>query len=266
MYAIDRRGPASSSPSSRNSSVTRFELTRATPARWPNASSSSTRCSPASDVMHSVSVFKRPAIDYFRATRGLLVLTNKRLLYLGLEPRDLLAAPDLPPTFEERSLSHRHAGPRLGRSHVLRLRKAVVIQTPNETLKLGVPSSTWPKADLDDRRDGCSTRQSRGADRAGAAIPRERAEAQRKAAKRIDASRSSTPCDAATRSAASPRSGIPRPTSCGSGTSCPDNKIRVGAGADGAAGALARERVSDEAYRSVQSRCAIEHHAQTNAV
>jgi len=42
---------------------------------------------PGEHVVHSVSVFKRPAIDYFRATRGLLVLTNKRLLYLGLEPR-----------------------------------------------------------------------------------------------------------------------------------------------------------------------------------
>src|SRR5579885_1595234 len=52
---------------------------------------------PGEQVYRMVSVFKRPAISYFRATRGLLVLTNKRLLYLGLEPRDLLAAPDLPP-------------------------------------------------------------------------------------------------------------------------------------------------------------------------
>ena len=57
---------------------------------------------PGERVHRQVSVFKRPAIDYFRATRGLLVLTDRRLLYLGLEPRDLLAAPDLPPTFEER--------------------------------------------------------------------------------------------------------------------------------------------------------------------
>src|SRR5262249_30314976 len=57
---------------------------------------------PGEHVIRSVSVFMRPAIEYFRATRGLLVLTDKRLLYLGLQPRDLLAAPDLPPTFEER--------------------------------------------------------------------------------------------------------------------------------------------------------------------
>ena len=57
---------------------------------------------PGEHVVRMVSVFKRPAINYFRATRGLLALTNQRLLYIGLEPRDLLAAPDLPPTFEER--------------------------------------------------------------------------------------------------------------------------------------------------------------------
>lgn len=103
---------------------------------------------PGEHEIHSVSVFKRPAIDYFRATRGLLVLTNKRLLYLGLEPRDLLAAPDLPPTFEERSfpidtLVHVSSG-----RTFFGFAKAIVIETPTEKLKLGVPSSTWSKADL----------------------------------------------------------------------------------------------------------------------
>ena len=99
-------------------------------------------------VYRMVSVFKRPAIDYFRATRGLLVLTSQRLLYLGLEPRDLLAAPDLPPTFEERdfpidTLVRVSAG-----RTFFGIAKAIVIQTPNETLKLGVPSSAWPEASL----------------------------------------------------------------------------------------------------------------------
>lgn len=103
---------------------------------------------PGEHVIRSVSVFKRPAISYFRATRGLLVLTNKRLLYLGLEPRDLLAAPDLPPTFEERefaldTLVHVSAG-----RTFFGLAKAIVIQTPRETLKLGVAPAAWPQADL----------------------------------------------------------------------------------------------------------------------
>lgn len=103
---------------------------------------------PAERVVREVSVFKRPAIDYFRATRGLLVLTNQRLLYLGLEPRDLLAAPDLPPTFEERdfpidTLVHVSSG-----RTFFGIAKAIVITTPNETLKLGVPTSAWPRANL----------------------------------------------------------------------------------------------------------------------
>src|SRR5438128_2059332 len=84
-------------------------------------------------VFRMVSVFKRPAISYFRATRGLLVLTNKRLLYLGLEPRDLLAAPDLPPTFEEREFPlDTTVKVRSGRTF-FGLAKAIVIETPNET-------------------------------------------------------------------------------------------------------------------------------------
>jgi LysM domain len=60
----------------------------------------------------TVKVSQRPAIDYFRATRGILVLTTApgdslrpfggRLIYLGLQPRDPLSPPDAPPTFDER--------------------------------------------------------------------------------------------------------------------------------------------------------------------
>ena len=103
---------------------------------------------PGEQVYRMVSVFKRPAIDYFRATRGLLVLTNRRLLYLGLEPRDLLAAPDLPPTFEERDFPlDTMVRVSSGRTF-FGAAKAIVITTPNEKLKLGVPSAAWPQANL----------------------------------------------------------------------------------------------------------------------
>src|SRR5579859_6498046 len=52
-----------------------------------------------------VPVYRRAAIDYFRATRGLLVLTNRRLLYLGLRPHELFSAVDAPPTFDERDFA-----------------------------------------------------------------------------------------------------------------------------------------------------------------
>jgi hypothetical protein len=103
---------------------------------------------PGERVYRMVSVFKRPAIDYFRATRGLLVLTSKRLLYLGVEPRDLLAAPDLPPTFEERDFPlDTTVRVSAGRTF-FGIARAIVITTPDETLRLGVPSTAWPRADI----------------------------------------------------------------------------------------------------------------------
>ena len=67
---------------------------------------------PNEKIRSSVDVWQRPPIDYFRATRGILVLTDApgdsahpvggRLLYLGLQPRDPLSPPDAPPTFDER--------------------------------------------------------------------------------------------------------------------------------------------------------------------
>jgi LysM domain. len=136
---------------------------------------------PGERVVHMVSVFKRPAISYFRATRGLLVLTNRRLLYLGLEPRDLLAAPDLPPTFEERDFALDTLVRVSSGRTFFGLAKAVVVQTPNEMLRLGVPSSEWPKADL--MIVAMNTRHERAV--ALGVIQRQflaRAEAQRKAA------------------------------------------------------------------------------------
>jgi len=103
---------------------------------------------PGERVYRMTSVFRRQAIDYFRATRGLLVLTNRRLLYLGLQPRDLLSSPDMPPTFEERdfpidTLVQLSAG-----RTFFGLAKAVKIRTPNGMLKLGVPSTSWTSASL----------------------------------------------------------------------------------------------------------------------
>jgi len=144
---------------------------------------------PGEHILRSVSVFKRPAIDYFRATRGLLVLTDKRLLYLGLEPRDLLAAPDLPPTFEERDFPlDTTVNVSAGRTFFW-LAKAIVIETPNGSLRLGVPSGAWPKADLmitsmDVRRDKAVVASAqRKKDLARAEAQRKAAEVERKKAK-----------------------------------------------------------------------------------
>jgi hypothetical protein len=67
---------------------------------------------PNESLRSAVNVWQRPAIDYFRATRGVLVLTDApgdslkpdggRLIYLGLQPRDPMSPPDAPPTFDVR--------------------------------------------------------------------------------------------------------------------------------------------------------------------
>ena len=67
---------------------------------------------PDERVAASVTVWQRPLIDYFRATRGILVVTSAppdtahpvggRLIYLGLQPRDPLSPADAPPTFDQR--------------------------------------------------------------------------------------------------------------------------------------------------------------------
>lgn len=103
---------------------------------------------PDEKVVRTVAVFQRPMIDYFRATRGLLVLTDKRLLYLGLQPRDLLASPDMPPTFVERDFPI-DTLVELGASRTFfGLAHAIVIRTPTSKLKLGVPADAWPKGKL----------------------------------------------------------------------------------------------------------------------
>src|SRR5690242_19785591 len=99
-------------------------------------------------IIRMVAVFQRPWIDYFRATRGLLVLTNRRLLFLGLEPRDLLGSGDSPPTFTEHDFSvdtlvQLHPG-----RTFFGIAKAVVIDTPDGDYRFGVASPAWGKARL----------------------------------------------------------------------------------------------------------------------
>jgi LysM domain-containing protein len=102
---------------------------------------------PRERVRNVVSVFQRPAVDYFRATRGLLVLTDRRLLFLGLQPRDLLASGEGPPTFVQRDYpldTLVRVTP--GRTFFF-IAKALVVSAPNDQSEFGVPAPAWPRAD-----------------------------------------------------------------------------------------------------------------------
>ena len=108
-------------------------------------------------VVASVSVWQRPAIDYFRPTRGLLVVTDApgdsanpvggRLIYLGLQPRDPLSRPDAPPTFDEREWPLDTAMIVTPTRTLFFLSRAIRIAAPSEGLTVGVPSPASGNAD-----------------------------------------------------------------------------------------------------------------------
>ena len=112
---------------------------------------------PNEKVLAQVSVWQRPAIDYFRPTRGLLVLTDApgdsatpvggRLIYLGLQPRDPLSPPDAPPTFDERDWPVDTLVEVSPDRTLMYLARAIRIATPKEKLTVGIPSPASGDAD-----------------------------------------------------------------------------------------------------------------------
>lgn len=101
---------------------------------------------PGERVQQVVSVVRREPVDYFRATRGILALTNKRIVFLGLRPRDMLAPSDAPPAFEQQDFPLDTAVTvKTGRVMAF-LTRGVIIKTPDETIRLAVPGTAWPDA------------------------------------------------------------------------------------------------------------------------
>lgn len=101
---------------------------------------------PGEQVQQVVSVVRRLPVDYFRATRGILALTNKRIVFLGLRPRDMLAPSDAPPSFEQQDFPlDTGVSVRTGRVMAY-LTKGLVIETPDETIRLAVPGTAWSDA------------------------------------------------------------------------------------------------------------------------
>jgi LysM repeat protein len=101
---------------------------------------------PGEKVENVISVIRRAPIDYFRATHGVLVLTNKRMVFLGLRPRDMLSPTDAPPTFDERDFPIDTAVSVTTGRALAGLSKGVVVKMPDETIRLGVPKSSWAAA------------------------------------------------------------------------------------------------------------------------
>ena len=101
---------------------------------------------PDERVIRSVPVFRRAGVDYFRQTRGLLVLTDKRLIYLGVPPRDITGASNGPPAFDQREFRTDTLTTMEPSFALLGFARALRIDTPEGSVNLGVPSGSWQKA------------------------------------------------------------------------------------------------------------------------
>ena len=103
---------------------------------------------PGERALRSVPVFRRAGVDYFRRTRGLLVLTDRRLIYLGAPPRDITGPSDGAPTFDQQ-VFRLDTLVRLERSFaLLGFARALKVASPDGELNLGVTSDAWPEAQL----------------------------------------------------------------------------------------------------------------------
>jgi hypothetical protein len=103
---------------------------------------------PGERVVRSVNVFRRSGEDYYRQTRGLLALTDRRLIYLGAPPRDVTGATDAPPTFDQREFRIDTVVRVEPAFSVLGLSRALRIESPEGDVELAVASGSWPKAQL----------------------------------------------------------------------------------------------------------------------
>ena len=103
---------------------------------------------PGEQVVRSVRVFRRNGTEYFRRTRGVLVLTDQRLIYLGVPPRDVTGASDAPPIFDQREFPI-DTLIRIDKSFaILGLSRALKIDAPDGEVTLGVASGGGPSAQL----------------------------------------------------------------------------------------------------------------------
>ena len=103
---------------------------------------------PDERVVRTVSVFRRTGVDYFRATRGLLVLTDKRLVYLGAPPRDISGASGAAPTFDQQEFGIDTLVRIKNSFSILGFSRALKVEAPEGDLTLGISSGGWQQAQL----------------------------------------------------------------------------------------------------------------------
>lgn len=102
---------------------------------------------PGERVLRTVPVFRRSMVDYFRATRGVLVLTDRRLVYLGAPPRDITGPADAPPTFVQRDFPIDTLVRVKSSFSIMGMSRALTIDSPTGSLKVGIASGGRDEAE-----------------------------------------------------------------------------------------------------------------------
>jgi hypothetical protein len=101
---------------------------------------------PGESVEKAVTVFRRRPSDYFRATRGILALTNRRLVYVGLAPREVLGPEEKLPVFETRDFATDTMLSVEPSRTLLGAARAVAIERHGDRNTFGVADEEWGDA------------------------------------------------------------------------------------------------------------------------
>ena len=101
---------------------------------------------PDEHVERVVAVFVRRASDYFRATRGIIALTDKRMIYVGIAPRDILGPDESAPAFESREFALDSATRIVAGHAILGAAHAIVLRQAGERDVFAVGDDDWPAA------------------------------------------------------------------------------------------------------------------------
>lgn len=98
-------------------------------------------------VSRIVTVFRRRPSDYFRATRGILALTDHRIVYVGIAPRDIMGPEDPVPEIESTDFpSDTTLGIATGRA-LLGATRALVLTHAGKHEVFGVADEDWEDAE-----------------------------------------------------------------------------------------------------------------------
>ncbi|HJU89870.1 MAG TPA: hypothetical protein VJ672_10785, partial [Gemmatimonadaceae bacterium] len=99
-------------------------------------------------IEHVLPVYRRSVWDYFRATHGLLVATDRRILFIGLPPtiRAGAVTEGEPPLIEEVAFSYGDVSATVGRVF-LGQSQGIVLRTPEAHERFGIESARRGDAD-----------------------------------------------------------------------------------------------------------------------